>query len=139
MNREIIFRGKVINDNEWVEGFLIKTKRSTLIVKEFSDDGISVNIKLGYDVRPETVGQYTGRNDLEESRIFDGDILCDDESGRKFIVVWIEEECSFLLKEIGCDVYENTIDWAAIDEGDFLALYIVGNIHDNPELLEVQR
>ena len=82
-NREILYRGKRIDNDEWVEGYYCKRKSGhytdigfqeeykDCIIKEFSDGGI-----IFCDVDPETVCLYANKTDKNEHRVFEGDI-CD--------------------------------------------------------------
>lgn len=63
--REILFRGKRLNNGEWVEGYFIRQYGSNEIIT--ADDEI-------YHITPETVGQYTGL-DKNGTRIFEGDVV----------------------------------------------------------------
>ena len=115
MNREILFRGKT--DDEWVYGDLGRLKNAITITKR--------NFIYPYIVMPETVGQYTGLTDKNGVKIFEGDIL-KFRSGI-YSVEWDNEHSKFLQRD-GQFSRELHI-WIAKSE-------IVGNIHDNPELLK---
>lgn len=128
--REILFRGKRSN-GEWVEGNLIifpKSKRTKIMVWNSAD--------LDFDaieVRSETVGQYTSATDESGERIFEGDILEHVRLDEKeyFVVKW-DAIC-------GAWVAKRTDDNKTIFCSPLRRhLKIIGNIHDNPELLEVQ-
>ena len=69
--REIIFRGKPLNKEEWVYGFLFHDEnRYCIIDKRYHDNLFNL-----IEVDPQTIGQYTGINDSEKNKIFEGDIL----------------------------------------------------------------
>lgn len=125
--REILFRGKRINNGEWVEGFYLYTKENTHPV--IIDMKCCSNI-----IDPETVGEYTGMTDKNGTKIFEGDILQFDYIGRnlgvngvadvifksgKFGVLWGTHK-----ELIWLDGFANTTK------------EVIGNIHDNPELLK---
>ena len=131
--REILFRGKRKDNGEWIEGYLYR-------ISEKLNPFIMLADKAGEscEVIPETVGQYTGLEDKNGRRIFEGDIVkhynhnpikeYSEDIGRVF---YYSKTCRFLrtsklfpddcLEIDGCCEYE-----------------IIGNIHDTPELLEVQ-
>lgn len=132
--RDYIFHGKRIDTNEWVEGYLgyNKVRKQYYIM----DDVDSFPIP----VLQESVGQYTGMNDKNGKKIFDGDII-KTKYGRLCIVVWFSSPTY-----VGWDlkVVETVDNCLHTRKPDFSDLYysdnleIVGNIHDNPELLEVE-
>ena len=122
--REILFRGKHKDNGEWVEGFYFQKPNP------FSEDGLPVTHAIsdippfGYDVDPETIGQYTGLTDKNGKKIFEGDIVSD--TVDIFTVVF-DEQCRFMMTG-ECDRF-----LVHCDEDCF----VLGNIYDNSELLEV--
>ena len=123
--REIKFRG--FNGEKWLFGNLdidYKTKQAAI-----SDDRW-----WRHPVRFETVGQFTGLKDCKGQEIFEGDIVkCD--SGRICKVVFFTSACAccFDLVSVGgfdCKPPKESTLWKA--------LTVMGNIHDSPELLEVE-
>lgn len=143
--REILFRGKRIDNGEWVEGFLLKGNR-TYIVTQDAIDYMVVSLSCMasmqlVEVDPKTVGEFTGLYTVSEQKIWSDDIARFDE---KLYVVQREcdtdggywAESGYVLKRIGWNDYISFVD--TID--DFyneICIGIIGNIHDNPELLEV--
>lgn len=104
MNREILFRGKRLDNGEWVTGRLITDDRDG---KEFivcsigyhwEEDNGSTNRCMecfGFEVDPKTVGQYTGMTDKGKNKMFEGDLYRSD-SGYIFEVVYVESEACFV-------------------------------------------
>ena len=126
--REILFRGKRADNGKWTYGYLFCIWERTYICWGTTND--VPNMK---EVIPETVGQYTGLTDKNGVKIFEGDILggyLDDnypENLTVMEVVWCK--CWWGTKEIGSD--PDLLEW---EDGEILE--IVGNVFDNPELLE---
>ena len=121
--REILFRGKRIDNGAWIEGDLVYS------VYKFVDYCVGkFGCALGmHQVDPSTVGQFTGRSDKNGKKIFEGDILNFD--GTVYICYWNNGNLEFGLRN-----NEESVGMA------YMAVYdaeIIGNIHDNPELLEV--
>ncbi len=126
--REILFRGKRIDNGEWVEGYLIHDEFCNTQIPYIGYlCGDSVDVA---EVDPETVGQYTGLRDCTRTkeypngkRFFEGDIVYDGFTKDKVVF----EDCQ----------------WKLVDRhGTWIELFdreveVIGNIHDNPELLEV--
>lgn len=143
--REILFRGKTAK-GKWVYGAYYKQthyygdeKNIDCIIT--STDVLSNDLWLDYEeVINETVGQFTGLTDKNGKKIFEGDILAveDDEGDRQLdgVVKYGKFNCSC------CDgVYGWYIDGGDIrrldsPSDDDLMIVVIGNIHDNPELLE---
>jgi len=133
--REILFRGKDICSGELVFGYYLKSiskdgnERHHII----QTDGLSI------DVDPETVGQFTGLADKNCAKVFEHDIV-EYDGGR--YGKWKPKQV----------VYGNTIDKALsaccgfmldgtqmfLATNDTKDVKVIGNIHDNPELLEAK-
>ncbi len=135
--REIIFRGKSIGTAEWVEGFYCggnerKTLRPCIFV--YIPDRQSYDCQ---DIIPETVGQYTGLKDIHGVKIFEGDIVkLTINRDYIFSVDWVNDCGMYCLKCLNRHPKHN---FEALDT-DFTVFNgdeteIIGNIHDNPELL----
>lgn len=121
--REILFRGRgntKYNDGEWYYG---------VPVRDFEGDWQICTDDSKRTVNPETIGQYTGLKDKNGTKIFEGDI------GRRrddiFLIGWSEEKAAFVMifNDYICEILYLEEMW---DDAE-----VIGNIHDNPELLEV--
>ena len=127
--REILFRGKSLIDNEWVIGAgVYKSEGYTWII---TDDATKAeNRGTGSDaIIPETVGQYTGLTDKNGKRIFEGDIV-KGAWGTVFVVFY--DECYLQFRAKKADSYAREIDYYGFSH----EIEVIGNIHDNPELLK---
>ena len=126
--REILFRGQEYDNGPWYEGDYEHTTLSDGSPFAF----ISGWGKFGKIVKPETVGQYTGLTDKNGTRIFEGDIVRIIEKGAAANGV-----VKFVNKYAGGWIVGSNIDDAA---GCVLVMRpnveVIGNIHDNPELLQ---
>lgn len=127
MNREIIFRGKRIYSGKWAEGYLFKTWNRTYLLW-----GMTGDVPNMVEVKPQTVGQYTGLTDKNGKKIFEGDIVKFSHpafnKSRIGVISYEMNEAGFVLR------YKGDYCWIAyIDE----FYEVIGNVYDNPELLEV--
>ena len=134
--REILFRGKRTDNGEWVKGYYCNLGGNhPRILKEnifIGKIGRVLEFK-NIDVILETIGQYTGLTDKNGVRIFEGDILCgfldEDYPEHKTIVTveWYEYMWVTRQGNYHPDSFEESdTDW----------FEVIGNIYDNPELLE---
>ena len=131
-----LHRGKRKDNGEWIEGGMLRVtlngKTAYLIFgDEFSLHGDAVRALSHAVVDPDTIGQYTGLQDKNGKRIFEGDIVTFKTrvgSFKPHYVRWYEEDARFIVT--GKDgVRSYPMDRSFEYE-------IIGNIHDNPELLE---
>jgi uncharacterized phage protein (TIGR01671 family) len=135
--REIMFRGKRTDNHEWVEGFVSRhticaetTYLATVIeipIKKFYEDG-------SYEVDESTVGQFTGLLDNSGKKIFSGDILRNVKTGKTGFVVWHGTMAGFILIKLPRASHAS-FEWGELFRA-FDSSVVIGNVHDNPELLE---
>lgn len=130
--REILFRGKRVDNGEWVKGDPAGSICGTISKIEFYDGLTDCET---VDVIPETVGQFTGLTDKNGTKIFEGDIVTyDKEYGgktrEKGTVYWCDG--AFWVENV-----QNKEGYGLLGALVNYQLEIIGNIHDNPELLEV--
>lgn len=120
--REIKFRGKSRIDGEWFYGnYTDKDKKGNTHVCNLSKGCLVID--------PDTVGQYTGLKDRDGNEMFEGDVVQFGEGGYFYVVEWSGEDAAFLARR--------TCSQAVINLGiSHRYLHIVGNIHDNPGLLQ---
>ena len=120
--REIKFRGKRLDNNEWVYGYL---------ADETYINDINTFDLSSIEVDSDTVGQYTGLNDKNSREIYEhdliecGGILCE--------VVFNSHIGSFSLLEVFTQQLGSQTLGVMLD---MFHSSLKGNIHDNPELLE---
>lgn len=138
MMREILFRGKRTANGVFVEGFLFLKQEGeetlTCIgidpLRDYPDGELAQGCY--FEVRPETIGQYTGLTDKNGTKIFEGDICR------------VSRPCVLAYGKI---TFQNGCFWFVDDgPGGMLRLCdvkmngfeveVIGSTHDNPELLE---
>ena len=153
--REILFRGKRIDNGEWVEG-------QTIVVLHQDDNDLIFMPQHGEDVKadpmegndraltsiygnyyqilPQTVGQFTGLTDKNGKKIFengicrfdDGEEFKDKDRFSNYVVQWDSVNTGYVVvDEWNCE--------DILDEFFSRHAVVIGNIHDNPELLEVTK
>nr|DAI16494.1 MAG TPA: YopX protein [Caudoviricetes sp.] len=127
--RPIKFRGKRLDNGEWEYGDLLQYDDGAVCIgvhsKNYTDDGFNAGqYRHIVPVDENTVGQYTGLKDKKGVMIFEGDLI---EHGDEVSQVFFDTENS-------CFDFKASNDPFA---AQFSCVYeIIGNIHDNPELLK---
>ena len=119
--REIIFRGKRVDNGEWYYGYLLQPNIISNVVSgqlAYADLFVDEN----------TVGQYTGLKDKNGKKIFDGDIV-KDIAGGVYKVVYDTEYMRFAFEQ-------DSIKWGLEGFVIITDFEVIGNIYDNPELLK---
>lgn len=135
MKREIKFRAKRVDLNDWMYGYLREvwgeTKRIFVIspAKRFDVDG---NTDTDEDyVIPDTIGQFTGKYDKNKRKVYEGDIVLQQGyNGRKEKMVVRFENGAFI---VGYHSGSSTRKKPMLISDK---CEVIGNIHDNPELIK---
>lgn len=147
--REILFRSKTIENEQWVEGYFVHVPCGRFLSEEYLIQTIKDDGRIGqlHTVYESTVEQFTGLTDKNGKKIFEGDIV-------KITDTIVEFETSAYIKFgnpnaqyswgfqlVPLEYKPFAVDilhWVDMEEsGAFIE--VIGNIHDNPELLEGKR
>lgn len=136
---EILFSGKRVDNGEWAIGQYYKRTHyyGDLSVKHYiitSTEDLSYDQALEYhEIDPETIGQFINRKDREGKPIFEGDIV-QNKFGQAYAVRMDPGRCGWYPFACGdgCGCCEEETE-------DPRSCIVIGNIHDNPELLEVKK
>ena len=142
--RVILFRGKRVDNGEWIEGFYAQSGEKKYIL---IDNDIAVGYLAMKEVNPDTIGQYTGLTDKNGKKIFEGDIVKNEWCFIKgnSIVRFGEYKSLDSSNDYQCGhvgfYLEHISDFdKRIVRRDIMYFAnkceIIGNIHDNPELVK---
>ena len=151
MNREILFKAKRLDNGEWVEGYYVYCRKRHYILPV-------LNKAIGFDERedewieidPDTICQYTGLTDKNGKKIWENDILrgyqypyrYDGNDNYFAEVTWFENCPAFGIytfknpKSNVCGISEGNTEF--MENWNSEDWEVIGNIFDNPELLEVE-
>ena len=150
--REILFRGKRIDNGQWIYGYYIKATHhwhnhgihEDWVATDTVQNGGWCNVRGKYAVIPETIGQFTGITDENNNKVFEGDIVkaiihrCygSNPQIREETKIIAYDSLGILCLKDSEDVWSDFMNElnlsGCIDDFYF---EIIGNIHDNPELL----
>lgn len=141
--RVIKFRGKRIDNGEWVYGYLYGPNAIIGMDSTYTVTSLGVIISGIHEVIPETIGQYTGLHDKRGAEIYEGDVVRthfsfgNEVSQEPFVIIWDKERAMFkgIKPEHSKDDY--LASFSFFPEQRFI-YEVIGNIHENPELLEVK-
>ena len=142
--REILFRGKRLDNGEWVDGYLYEHEPALVgIASEndvpepskwfiartgFADWNMPRPVEF-VEIDPSTVGQYTGMKDKNGKKVFEGDIVRKTNEGRHpEIFIANIRTCFYTIEEVYYSPFEHFTESCEYE--------IIGNTHDNPELLK---
>ena len=132
--REILFRGKRADNGEWVDGDLMHHYGGWVVaIGDYYE---------AFEVIPKTIGQYTGLCDKNGKKIFEGDIVKYSNDKYKFVVCFGKHDisccgcCYYSHQTIGFFLRCDNLSEVKADEEAWEALEVIGNIHDNSELLK---
>lgn len=133
MNREILFKAKRKDNGEWVEGYMVKYPSGK--VEIFKKCVELPDVLLRYEVDPKTICEYAGLKDKNGKEIWENDILRRD----GYWDIRIEfENGVFMVRNTDKVQYINRVVYTPISIFDIKMYEVIGNIFDNPELLEVR-
>ncbi len=140
-----LFRGKEKNSGKWIYGDLrhISDGHGGYILCIVDNTSGKNNDVTGVEVIPETVGMFIMLTDKNRTKIFEGDIV----KGIAYsvtktgVIVWIDEISSFGVRYVNAPnptAWENSSILRCVSMGktDEFAAEVIGNIHDDPELLK---
>lgn len=129
--RNFKFRGKMKVRDKWIYGDIAHVQGEPCIQTDVSDENKRT---IGWNVIPESIGQFTGLRDKNGKEIYEGDIIQTyDSEGKPILheVYYLESEARFATKLIGYEnLNEGSLTQKWINELDFK---VIGNIFDNPE------
>ena len=150
MKREILFRGQLIDTKEWVYGtyhysndskFHYILNREKMLLRAYHNDSeMALHEKEVHEVIPETVGQFTGLTDKKRINIFEGDIVVAP-SIRNGVIEYGHSRFG-INWDYGTKRQTMLGSWGSVDNLRTLSdnynseLEVIGNIHENPEMLE---
>lgn len=137
--REILFRGKRTDATipPWVYGGIAAIsgqgsdrREQAYIIQGYIDHGY---LGFAWEVWPETVGQFTGRRDKNGQKVFEGDILSLFGGKDRGVVLWSDHAQCYFISPNGKEQF-SMWDFCGLGRPEYYE--IIGNIHDNPDLLK---
>jgi len=140
--REIKFRGKRIDNGELTYGSLVTYRGGELeIFTPFNPNDELCMKNILEKVDPKTVGQYTTLKDDNGKEIYQGDLVKFEDRKIVYKVIWDPYRVAWWLKDVKADKRERDSDndHQQLLNNSWQRRVIIGNIYENPELLEGKR
>lgn len=144
MEDRYLFKAKRLDNGEWVQGNLIQScdatdgwesiiipvKNSNMFTKHIGHGYGNLGFENWYRVNPSTICQCTGLKDKNGKLIWENDIVsyCDC-TKEDYVIAWEQNKACFEYQEYSCSMMN-------FDELSGCEVEVIGNIFDNPELLE---
>jgi len=150
MKREIMFRGKRLYDGRWVYGAYYEHQPPSQCIAGIDEPSKHCIAKTAFadwnmprqieciEVDPETVGQYTTLKDDNDKEIYQGDLVKFNDRTIVYEVIWDPYRVAWWLKDVKADKRERDrdTDHQQLLNNSWQQRVVIGNIYDNPELLE---
>ena len=125
MDEKYLFKAKSMDRGDWVVGYLVKNQEWTYIVVPLENGGFEFGT-----VDPNTICQCTGLKDKNGNLIWENDIIAyRDCTEEKYVIAWELDKACFEYQQYSCSIMN-------FDELSSCEVEVIGNIFDNPELLE---
>ena len=132
MEDRYLFKAKFDDSGRWVKGQLVEVNDNYLIIPNHA-----IKILAGWfstsniiEVKKDTICQCTGLKDRNGKLIWENDIVvCRDFTEEKYVIAWKQDEACFEYQQYGCSIMN-------FEQLSGCEIEVIGNIFDNPELLE---
>lgn len=137
MAREIKFRGFNRKNNVWLYGFYLQNRGAHFVCPDEFATGKSWD---DYEIDPDTRGEFTGRKDKNGKEIYEGDVVRKKSNTypNVGVVKYCDNGCQFVVESeyAAFDLTECYATGEHLSEYVYNEYEVIGNIHDNPELLK---
>lgn len=133
--REILFRAKRADNGEWVYGFLVKAlncvtdKNETFIIEQDATYFTYGEFACAVEVKPETVGQFTGLCDKNGKKIFEGDIVKATIGVKGYRTTYNSVNCTVEFRSDNCGIAV----FYPFTNSNIIETEVIGNKYDNKE------